>query len=114
MREARARARASGVKIDSGTSVQKKPRETQCVANLRTPKCTSSRSSLVPSGSAERQMSGAARRHSCTGPHVQRCCCLRYAKKLAGSCATTQEACSACTFAWKAGGLAASQMTAPA
>ncbi len=73
--------------MDSGTSVQKKPSETQCVANLRTPKCSSSSSSLVPSGRPLRQMSGAARRHSCTGPHVQRCCCLRYAKKLAGSCA---------------------------
>ena len=28
----------SGVKIESGTSVQKKPSDTQCVANLRTPK----------------------------------------------------------------------------
>ena len=28
----------SGSKTDSGTSVQKKPSETQCVANLRTPK----------------------------------------------------------------------------
>ncbi len=28
----------SGVKTERGTSVQKKPRETQCVANLRMPK----------------------------------------------------------------------------
>ena len=28
----------SGVKMDSGTSMQKKPRDTQCVANLRMPK----------------------------------------------------------------------------
>ena len=31
-------SRTSGVKVDSGTSMQKKPSDTQCVANLRMPK----------------------------------------------------------------------------
>ncbi len=38
MAEAARREGTSGVKVDSGTSMQKKPSDTQCVANLRMPK----------------------------------------------------------------------------
>ncbi len=43
-------------------------------------------SSLRDMGRLEFQMSLLALRQSWTGPHVHLCCCLRYAKKLAGSC----------------------------
>lgn len=79
------RARTSGVKMERGTRVQKKPRLTQCVANFLIPKYRMIRSSFFCMGRLDAQMSTAALRHSCTGPQVQRCCCFRYAKKLAGS-----------------------------
>ena len=66
--------------------MQKKPRETQWVMHFLRPKKRTISSILRSAGSRLCMMSVAALRHSCTGPHVHLCCCLRNAKKLAGSC----------------------------